>query len=48
MYDQGEGFKRDAQKAFEWHKSAAQRGNKSSRLDMIRLKSQLYKKNKNR
>ncbi len=48
MYDRGEGFKRDAQKAFEWHKLAAKRGNKASRGDMIRLKSELYKKNKNK
>ena len=48
MYDRGEGFKRDAQKAFEWHKLATKRGNNHSRGDMIRLKSELYRKNKNK
>jgi TPR repeat protein len=48
MYDRAEGFKRDVEKAFYWHKLAAQRGNKHSKGDMMRLKSELYKRNKNR
>ena len=48
MYDKGEGFEQNYEKAFYWHKLAVERGNERSRGDMIRLKSILYKKNKNR
>jgi len=48
MYENGNGFKPNYEKAFYWHKLAAKRGNKNSKGDMIRLKSILYKKNKNR
>jgi len=48
MYDRGEGFERDIEKALYWHKLAVSRGNNHSQSDVIRLKSELYKKIKNR
>lgn len=48
MYENENGLKKNDEKALYWHKLAAQRGNKHSRGDMIRLKSILYKKNKNK
>jgi TPR repeat protein len=48
MYENEHGLKKDLEKAFYWHKLTAKRGNKHSKGDMIRLKSILYKKNKNK
>ncbi len=46
MYDHGNGFERNIEKALYWHKLAFKRGNKNSQADMLRLKSELYKKSK--